>query len=100
MMRDLQVKVYTLTERSKSTGVIFDCKAFSSETEFVLWLSIKNPSGEGLAAWVDIIFIWAFGTANHIDSTPWITELHGLEGERGHCLHPFDVHLLANSRCG
>ena len=36
MVRDLQAKVEVLMERSKNTGVIFDRKAFLSETEFVL----------------------------------------------------------------
>ncbi len=36
MVRDLQAKVDILTKGSKSTGVIFDLRAFSLETEFVL----------------------------------------------------------------
>ncbi len=86
-----------LAEHSKSTRVIFDCKAFSSETELVLWFSIKNPSGEGLVAWVDIISIWAFGMPNHIDSTQWFTELHcsklvGLEGSMDiACIHLMSI---------
>ncbi len=35
----------------------------------MFWFSSKNPVGDGMAAWVDIISVWAFGMANHIDST-------------------------------
>jgi hypothetical protein len=53
--------------------------------EFVLWFMSKNPSGEGMAAWVNIISIWALGTTDHINSTQWLTKLHqsksvGLKG--------------------
>ncbi len=57
MIRDLQAKVDILTEQSMSTGVIFDRRAFSSETEFVIWFLSKNPSGKALAGFVDIISI-------------------------------------------
>jgi hypothetical protein len=85
MIRDLQVKVDILMERSKSTGVIFDRRAFSSETEFIIWFLSKNPSGKALAGFVDIISIWAYGTADHVDQTQWSTKLErsrkvGLKG--------------------
>jgi hypothetical protein len=36
MIQDLQAKVDILTERSKSTGVIFDRRAFLSESKFII----------------------------------------------------------------
>ncbi len=85
MIQDLQAKVDILMEWSKSTGVIFDRRAFSSETKFVIWLLSKNPSGEALAGFVDIIFIWAYGTTDHVNQTQWLIKLEcsrkvGLKG--------------------
>jgi hypothetical protein len=75
MIRDLQAKVDILTEQSKSTGVIFDRRAFLSETKFVIWFLSKNTSGKALLGFVDIISIWAYGTADHVNQTQWLTEL-------------------------
>ncbi len=57
--------------------MIFDRRAFSLEMEFVLWFLSKNPSGKTMAGFVNIISIWAHGTANHVDQTHWLTELEG-----------------------
>jgi hypothetical protein len=85
MIRDLQVKVDILTKRSKSMGLIFGRRAFLSETKFVIWFLSKNPSGKALAGFVDIISIWAYGMANHVNQTQWLTKLEhsrkvGLKG--------------------
>ncbi len=74
-----------LTEQSKSTGVIFDRRAFLSETKFVIWFLSKNPSSEALTGFVDITSIWAYGTADHVNQTQWSSELEhsrkvGLKG--------------------
>jgi hypothetical protein len=69
MVWDLQAKVDLLTERSKNMGVIFDCHAFTFESEFTVWYMGKTPSGDGLAAFVDVISIWSFGATNQIDSS-------------------------------
>ncbi len=76
IIRNLQIKVGVLTEWSKNTGVIFDRQAFSSETKFAILFIKHNEAGEGLAVWVDIISIWAFGAVDHIDTTQWLTEIH------------------------
>jgi len=85
MVHELQAKVEVLTERSKNTGVIFDRKAFSSETEFVLWFMSKNPSGEGLAGFVDIILFWAFSISNVGDASQFLIKAECLKkiGLRG-----------------
>ena len=86
MLRDLQVKVDVLTERSKNMGVIFGELAFASESEFVLWMTFVNPLGSGLAGVVDLISIWAFAMHNSsIDTAIWLNEAHraksvGLKG--------------------
>jgi hypothetical protein len=85
MIRDLQAKVEILTERSKNTRVIFDCWAFASEVEFAVWFTQANPAGEGLAGFVNIVSIWAFGTTNHNITSKWLNKLHcsksiGLKG--------------------
>ncbi len=85
MVRDLEAKVDILTDRSKSTKEIFYRKTFSSEMESIFWFTSRNLVGEGMAAWVDIISIWTFETADIIDTTQWFTKLHwskfvGLKG--------------------
>jgi hypothetical protein len=96
MVCEHQAMIDIFTEQSKNTDVIFDGKAFASETVFVLWFRSRNPSREGMAAWVDIISIWAFGTADHINSTQWLTELHRyrLEGLKG-IMDIAYVHLMS-----
>ncbi len=74
-----------LTKWSKNAGEIFDLQALSSKAEFAIWFIKHNEAGEGLAAWVDIISVWAFGMVDHINTTQWLTEIHqsktiGLKG--------------------
>ena len=64
LIRELQAKVDVLTERSKNIGVIFLQVAFSSEAEFSYWYAHLNPSGSGLAAFVDLVSIWTFALAD------------------------------------
>ncbi len=82
---DLQAKVDVLTERSKNTGVIFKQIAFSYEAEFTYWYTSLNPSGSGLAAFVDLVSIWTFGSNEQVDTSQWLNEIHrsrsvGLKG--------------------
>ncbi len=85
MVCNLQAKVDLLTERSKNTGVIFNRHAFASKSQFTVWYMGKNPSGDGLAAFVDLISIWSFGATNQINLSQWLQEKHhskaiGLKG--------------------
>jgi hypothetical protein len=85
MLRELQAEVDILTECSKNTGVIFGQLAFASEAEFTYWLTSHNPSGAGLAGFVDLISIWAFVAGNSIETATWLNEMHhaksaGLKG--------------------
>jgi hypothetical protein len=85
LIRDLQAKVELLTERSKNTGVIFQQVAFSSEAEFSYWYAHANPSGSGLAAFVDLVLIWTFALGDQVDTSQWLNEIHrskavGLKG--------------------
>jgi hypothetical protein len=74
MVRDFQAKVDILTEQSKNTGVIFGQLAFASESEFTYWLTSQNPSGAGLAGFVDLISIWAFAAGNSVKTATWLNE--------------------------
>ena len=77
MLRDLQVKVDVLTERSKNTGVIFGELAFASKSEFALWMMSVNPLGSGLAGFVDLISIWACAARDSLIGTgTWLNEAH------------------------
>jgi hypothetical protein len=85
MIRELQAKVDVLVEGSKNTGVIFGQLAFASESEFSLWMTAQNPSGLGLAGFVDLISIWAFAAGDLVDTSTWLDEAHraksvGLKG--------------------
>jgi hypothetical protein len=85
LIRELQAKVDVLTERSKNTGVIFQQVAFSSEAEFSYWYAHLNPSGSGLAAFVDLVSIWTFASVDQIYTSQWLNEIHrskadGLKG--------------------
>jgi len=82
---ELQAKVDVLTERSKNTGIIFQQVAFSSEAEFSCWYAHLNPSGSGLAAFVNLVSIWTFASVDQIDTSQWLNEIHrskavGLKG--------------------
>jgi hypothetical protein len=46
------------------------------ETEFTYWLTSHNPSGAGLAGFVDLISIWAFAAGNSGDTSAWLNEAH------------------------
>jgi hypothetical protein len=75
MLQDLQVKIDVLTERSKNTGMIFGELAFTSESEFALWMTSVNPSGSDLAGFADLISIWVFAACNSsIDTATWLNE--------------------------
>ncbi len=86
MVRDLQAKVDVLTDWSKGTGVIFNRKAFASESGFLLWFMAKNPSGEGLAGFVDIILFWTFWVSDTGDASQYLVDAEhskkiGLKGK-------------------
>jgi hypothetical protein len=84
-IRELQAKGEVLTERSKNTGIIFGQLAFASESEFALWMANLNPSGSGLAGFVDLVSIWSFAAGDNVDTATWLNEAHraksvGLKG--------------------
>jgi hypothetical protein len=74
MIKELQAKVDILTEQSKNTGVIFGQPAFALETGFTYWLTSHDPSGAGLAGFVNLISIWAFAAGNSGDTLAWLNE--------------------------
>ena len=85
MIRELQAQVAILTEPSKNSGVIFDWLVFASEAKFAIWLARENPTSDGLAAFVNILSIWSFGSADNTSHAEWLKELHqsksiGLKG--------------------
>ena len=72
MVHDLQAKVDVLTDQSKGTGVIFNRKAFASESKFLLWFMAKNPSGEGFAGFVDIVSFWTYWISDTGDASQYL----------------------------
>jgi hypothetical protein len=77
MIRELQVKEDLLTECSKNTGMIFGRHAFASKAKFAIWFTQANPSREGLAGFINIISIWAFGGSDSGTTSEWLHEVHG-----------------------
>jgi hypothetical protein len=74
LVKSLDAKVQILAERAKNTGVLFHEIAYASEKEFCLAYHPLNPSGKGVAGFVDIISIWNFTAINHGDSALWFTK--------------------------
>ncbi len=79
MICELNVKVDLLTECSKNTDVIFGYHAFASKAKFAIWFTQANPSGEGLAGFVDIISIWAFSGSDSGTTSKWLHKAHRLK---------------------
>jgi hypothetical protein len=55
LVKSLKAKVQVLSEHSKNTVVIFGELVFASEHEFTLAFQAANPSGAGVADFIDII---------------------------------------------
>jgi len=62
MIRKIESKQDIQMDQSKCQGVIFRCLAFASEMEFIRWYAPLNPSGKGLAGFVDLITIWVYSS--------------------------------------
>jgi hypothetical protein len=74
MVCELKTSVTVLTERAKSTGIIFNGKAFASESDFAVWFGSKSTSGGGMAGFVDFVSIWAFSTVDNQETMEMLTE--------------------------
>jgi hypothetical protein len=71
----LETRIQTVSERSRSSGVVFQRLAFGSEADFGYWYLSNHPSGEGPAAFVDIVSIWSFASTES-GATEWLVDLH------------------------
>ena len=60
LIRSLKGKVQILSDRTKNTGIHFGDLAYASEKEFALANHAANPSGAGIAGFVDFISFWNF----------------------------------------
>ncbi len=74
LVKSLKAKVQVLSERSKNTGVIFGELAFALEREFTLAFQAANPSGAGVAGFVDIVSVWHFARLDANDTAQWLAE--------------------------
>ena len=63
-------------DRSKCQGVIFRRLAFASEMEFIRWYVSLNPSGKGLAGFVDLITIWVYSSLEQVSTTDFLQMYH------------------------
>ncbi len=71
----LETRIQAVSERSRSTGVVFHRLAFGSEADFGYWHLTGHPSGKGPAAFVDIVSIWSFASSES-GATKWLVDLH------------------------
>ena len=74
-IRTLESRVQAVSDRTRSTGVVLHRLMFASEADFGYWYLSNNPQGEGPSAFVDIVSIWAFGSAES-GTTEWLVDLH------------------------
>jgi hypothetical protein len=70
----LEAKVQILSNCMKNTGVQLGDLAFASENEFALAYCAANPSGAGMAGFVDFILIWQFATLGQADLSTWLMQ--------------------------
>ncbi len=81
LVKSLKVKVQVLSEHSKNTGMIFRELVFASGHEFTLAFQAANPSGAGVAGFVDIISIWHFAGLDANDTAQWLAEQKNTQSE-------------------
>lgn len=74
-VRSLESRLQAVSDRTRSTGVVFHRLAFASESDFGYWYLSNNPQGEGPSAFVDIVSIWSFGSSES-GATEWLVDLH------------------------
>ena len=106
---ELERNVQQLTNRSQGGGVSVGKWSFGSESEFDAWMFQLNPQGEGIAAFVDPVSIWHFGSVIGQDAADYLTEAHrnksvGLkQGEANHVTsfsHRCPAAFAGNNRDG
>ena len=74
-VRSLESRLQAVSDRTRSTGVVFHRLAFASEADFGYWYLSNNPQGEGPSAFVDIVSIWSFSSSES-GATEWLVDLH------------------------
>ena len=74
-IRTVDSRLQSISDRTRSTGVVFHRLAFASEADFGYWYLSNNPQGEGPSAFVDIVSIWSFGSSES-GATEWLVDLH------------------------
>jgi hypothetical protein len=106
---ELERNVQQLTNRSQGGGVSVGKWSFGAESEFDAWMFQLNPQGEGIAALVDPVSIWYFGSVIGQDAADYLTEAHrnksvGLkQGEANHVTsfsHRCPAAFAGNNRDG
>ena len=75
MIRTVESRLQSVSDRARSTGVVFHRLAFASEADFGYWYLSNNPQGEGPSAFVDIVSIWSFQPSDS-GTTEWLQDLH------------------------
>lgn len=74
-VRTLESRLQAVSDRTRSTGVVFHRLAFASEADFGYWYLSNNPQGDGPSAFVDIVSIWSFASSES-GTTEWLVDLH------------------------
>ena len=73
---DLERTVKLLNDRSQGSGTSFGRWSYAGEKEFGSWRFRLDPSGLGMAAFVDAVSIWKFGNVVGQDAAEYLNEAH------------------------
>ena len=76
MVQRLETQHAVFMDRSKSQGVLFHELAFVLELEFVQFFLMANPTGKGVAAFVDLILVWTFASMEQVATNNWLQTFH------------------------
>lgn len=84
MITDTNTRLTELSERTAGSGITFEDLTFASESDFADWYLKGNPSGSGLAGFVDFVSIWGFADTAY-SQVDWLNQLQksknlGLKG--------------------
>ena len=74
-LRSMSQTVGKLATRYQNSGVVYGGHSFPSVEEFSKWYMSHNPSGAGVAAFVDFVSIWAFVNVSTETSAEWLASV-------------------------
>lgn len=74
-LRSMLQTLGELATRYQNSGVVYGGHSFPSLEDYSRWYMSQNPSGVGVAAFVDFISIWAFLGVSTETSVEWLSSV-------------------------